>query len=137
MSYDLMVFDPKAPPRDRKGFINWYKKQVSWSEEHDYSNPDVTTPKLLSWFLEMKGKYPHISDTKIIINIFNPRLTEYSIGKSFIYACFKWSEMENARKMMFELAKKHSVGFFDVSAQEGQVWIPDDNGEYRCIHGSR
>ncbi|WP_413375184.1 hypothetical protein [Paenibacillus taichungensis] len=42
----------------------------------------------------------------------NNRLKEYSLGKEVIYAAFAWSVAEDAYKMMRELAKKHSVGFF-------------------------
>jgi hypothetical protein len=40
MSYDLMVFDPKAPPSDREGYMAWYDQQTLWNEEHSYDNPD-------------------------------------------------------------------------------------------------
>ena len=54
------------------------------------------------------------------------RVTDYCIGKSVIYAAFAWSEAEAARQRMFDTAKHHGVGFFDVSAQNGEIWRPSE-----------
>ncbi len=135
MSYDLMVFDPVIAPRDRDGFMSWYDKQTEWSESHDYSNPEVTTPELHSWFLDMIEEFPWIDDPKYMDDVDNPKLTEYNFGSSIIYVAFAWSEAVNARETVFKLARKHKIGFFDVSAENGQVWLPDAKGDYRCIHG--
>ena len=135
MSYDLMVFDPLKPPRDRNGFMAWYDKQTEWSENHDYSHPEVTMPELQIWFQEMIMQFPWIDDPNYLNDIDNPKLAEYNFGRSIIYVAFAWSEAENAREAVFQLAQKHKVGFFDVSAENGQVWLVDDKGEYRCIHG--
>ncbi|MEW5942004.1 MAG: hypothetical protein AB1750_20250, partial [Chloroflexota bacterium] len=134
MSYDLMVFNPLVAPRDRDGFMAWYDRQTLWSENHDYANTEVTTPDLHSWFLDMIVEFPSIDDPEYMEED-NPRLSEYNFGASIIYAAFAWSEAKNARATVFRLAEKHKVGFFDVSAENGQVWLPDANGEYRCIHG--
>ncbi|HZM22613.1 MAG TPA: hypothetical protein VFC02_12775 [Anaerolineales bacterium] len=135
MSYDLMVFDPQTAPSDRDGFMAWYDKQTEWSENHDYSNPEVTAHELISWFLDMIVEFPWIDDPKHMDEVDNPKLTEYNFGRSIIYVAFTWSEAANARETMFKLAQKHKVGFFDVSAENGQVWAPSVNGKYRCIHG--
>jgi hypothetical protein len=134
MSYDLMVFDPQIAPRDRDRFITWYDKQTEWSENHDYANPEVTTPELHSWFLDMIVEFPSMDDPRQMEED-NPKLSEYNFGRSIIYATFAWSEAKIARKVVFKLAQKHKVGFFDVSAGNGQVWLPVANGDYRCIHG--
>jgi hypothetical protein len=34
MSYDLMVFDPAAAPRERDDFLRWYDAQTEWTEGH-------------------------------------------------------------------------------------------------------
>ncbi|MGC5776747.1 hypothetical protein [Paenibacillus pabuli] len=52
------------------------------------------------------------------------RLTEYSVGKEVIYAAFAWSVAEDAYKMMRELARKHNVGFFDLSGSAGEIIRP-------------
>ncbi len=135
MSYDLMVFDPAIAPRDRDGFMAWYGQQTKWSESHDYENLEVTTPELQAWFLDMIVEFPSIGDPQYTDEVDNPKLSEYAFGLSIIYAGFAWSEAVNARERVVRLAEKHKVGFFDVSAENGQVWVPGADGDYRCIHG--
>jgi hypothetical protein len=134
MSYDLMVFDPTAPPPDRSGFMDWYRQQTKWAEGHGYDNPEVSTPELRSWFLDMITHYPamngpHASEED------TSKVTDYSVGRSVIYAAFAWSEAEPAFRTVFSLAQKHRVGFFDVSATNGGVWMPDSDGPFTCVHG--
>lgn len=83
-----MVFDPKAPPSDREGFMEWYKRQVQWREEHGYDDPKVSTEELRAWFLDMIGQYPAMNGPYASDDIDNPKVTDYSIGKSAIYAAF-------------------------------------------------
>lgn len=131
-----MVFDPKAPPPERKGFMNWYRQQTGWKEPHRYDNPEVSTPELRAWFLEMISTYPAMNGPYASGDVDNSKVTDYSVGKSVIYAGLAWSEADGAFKFMFRLAEKHGVGFFDVSANEGGVWVPGDGGTYTCIHGA-
>jgi hypothetical protein len=125
MSYDLAVFEPSAPPPNHAGFLAWYKEQTKWHEGHRYDDPKITTPTLRDWFLEMIQTYPALNGPYASeANVDNLKTTDYSIGRTMIYASFAWSEMKNARPAMFALAKKHRVGFFDVSANDGEVWLP-------------
>ena len=135
MSYDLMVFDPKGPPADREGFLMWYDNQTQWSENHDYNNPDITTPKLRSWFMEMINQYPAMNGPFASDDIDNPKMSDYTIGESIIYVTFAWSQAVSAYQAVFNTAKEYEIGFFDVSSTNGEVWIPDQSGEYLCIHG--
>ena len=61
MSYDLLVFDPLAAPPDREGFLRWYAEQVTWHEGHSYDDPEVSTPALQAWYLEMRSKFPALT----------------------------------------------------------------------------
>ena len=135
MSYDLMVFDPSAPPRDRAGFMAWYEDQMRWSEVQGFSHPEITTPGLHLWFLDMIQEFPSLGGA-VDDEVDHPRLTGYSFGQSIIYADFRWSGAIHARRLVFDLARKHNVGFFDVSGEDGQVWIPGPNGDYQCVHTS-
>jgi hypothetical protein len=135
MSYDLMVFDPKAAPQDRKGFLLWFHDQTVWGEGHSYNDPTVCAPDLRAWFLDIIKAYPAMNGPYASDNVDDPKVTDYSIGKLVIYAAFSWSETEGAYRSTFDLAKKHRLGFFDVSADDGQVWVPGDDGGYVCIHG--
>jgi len=130
-----MVFDPAAPPADRAGFMEWYQAQTEWSEDHDYNDPAVCGPVLQAWFTEMRQCFPAMNGPYAVHDFDNPRVSDYSVGRTIIYASFRWSEAEAAYTAMFDLAKKHGVGFFDVSANDGQVWVPVE-GIYHCIHGT-
>lgn len=141
MSFDLMVFDPDAVPLDREGFLAWYKRLFD-VEENDrgeglvFDEPSVCTPPLRAWFFEMIQRFPamngpHASEEDVP----ELKLAQYDMARASIYVGFRWSEAGSAYEAMFELAKKHKVGFFDVSANDGQVWVPDPNGDYICLHG--
>ena len=58
MSYDVMVFDPQAPPSDREGFMGWYREQTQWGEGHTYNDPAISTAELRAWFFDMIREYP-------------------------------------------------------------------------------
>ena len=129
MSYDLMVFEVTAAPRDRPSFMAWYEKQTQWAEDHSYDNPAVSSTNLQSWFKEMIQVYPPMNGPFASDDVDNPKLADYSVGREVIYAAFAWSCAENAHATMSQLAKKHGVGFFDVSADEGEILFPgEDDG---------
>jgi hypothetical protein len=135
MSYDLMVFDPKAPPSNRSGFMKWYAQQTQWGEGHHYDNPEVSTPELRAWFLDMIVHYPPLNGPYASEDVDSPKVTDYCVGRSVIYAAFSWSEAEEAFRTMARLAEQHRVGFFNVSADYGGVWMPGSDGQYLCVHG--
>ena len=84
----------------------------------------------------MLRQYPAMNGPDSSVDVDNPKVTDYSIGRSAIYAAFSWSEAEGALDVMFRLAEKHRVGFFDVSAEDGGVWLPTPSGDYLCVHGN-
>jgi hypothetical protein len=54
-----------------------------------------------------------------------------------VYVGFAWSIADDAYRTTFALARKHGLGFFDVSADDGQVWMPDPQSDsFVCVHGS-
>jgi len=129
MSYDLMVFEPSVAPKSRNEFMAWYNKQTEWSEEHGYQDHSVTSEALKNWFMEMIKHFPPMngplaSDDDDDID--DPKTTDHCIGKSVIYSAFAWSVAEEAHAKMRELAIKHSVGFFDVSANNGEILFPGE-----------
>ncbi len=63
----------------------------------------------------------------------NEFVTDYSIGKDIIYTAFSWSLAEQAYEKMKALAEKHEVGFFDASADEGNILFPDGKGKNQPI----
>lgn len=127
MSYDLMVFDPSAAPSKHSDFMDWYDQQTEWEEDHGYNNPDVTTPALRAWFLEMIKAFPPLNGPYASSDD-DSTVTDYSVGNSVIYAAFAWSAAEQAYEAMFALAQKHGVGFFNASSDQAELWLPQNGG---------
>lgn len=128
MSYDLMIFRPKAAPEKRGAFMDWYTQQVEWGEDHSYEDPKVASKEMQHWFLEMIEAFPAMNGPYADENIETDYLTDYCIGKDVIYVGFRWSVAEEAYKQTKLLAEKHRVGFFDVSANDGNIFFPGENG---------
>jgi hypothetical protein len=128
VSYDLMVFEPDEAPRDRNAFLDWYRLQTQWPEDHAYNDPAETTERLAAWYAEMRRDFPNMNGPGAPgvdeDDHPHPRLTDYAIGRSVIYAAFAWSQAESAYAAVRTLAVKHRVGFFNVSARDGEVWFP-------------
>ena len=59
---------------------------------------------------------------------------DYSIGRSTIYASFAWSMADHAYETAFQLAAKHYVGLFNVSSDQWEVWLPDENMDLSLAH---
>jgi len=58
MSYDMMVFEASAAPREAAAFIAWFEKQTQWNERHEYDDPAVSSSSLQAWFAEMAREFP-------------------------------------------------------------------------------
>lgn len=132
MSYDLMVFERTKAPQKRKEFLVWYDKETEWSEEHGYDDPAVTSPALRDWYEEMIKTFPNMNgpeapDGGPDNEEAEAYLTDYCIGHHVIYAAFSWSVAEEAYEKVKVLAQKHGVGFYDVSSDDGDIILPDDN----------
>ena len=123
MSYDLAVFDPKAAPREQRAFLAWYEEQTQWSEGHTSSDPQVTSTSLRSWLLEMWQAFPPMNGPFAEGDLENPKVTDYSIGRTIIYAAFASSQGQLAYTAARRLAAQHSVGFFDASGG-GEIVFP-------------
>ena len=129
MSYDLMVFEESEAPKTRQEFMAWYEIQAEWSEDHDYQDHSVTTKALQAWFKEMIEYFPPMNGPLASDDIDNPKVTDHCIGRYVIYSAFAWSVAEEAYPKMKELAIKHAVGFFDVSADNGEILLPGGKSE--------
>lgn len=128
MSYDLMVFEPTAAPRERAAFMAWYQAQVEWSEDHTYDDPAVSSPALQRWFDEMIEHFPPLNGPKSDPDLDTPQVTDHCVGRVVIYSAFGWSQAAAAHARMRELAIKHAVGFYDVSGDdgEGEILFPGE-----------
>lgn len=139
MSYDLLVFDPATVPlTDRAAFIEWYYETTNWAGSHDYNDPASTSQPLQDWYGDMRLKYPpmngpYAKEFGPLQFWMNGKVTDYSIAPDAIYVAFNWSQALGAYKTVTRLAGKHEVGFFDVSSENGGVWVPDGKGGMRQI----
>ncbi|MDP1737678.1 MAG: hypothetical protein Q8L23_09580 [Caulobacter sp.] len=138
MSYDLMVFEPDAAPRDRPAFMAWYGELTQWGEGHDYDDPQFTSPRLRAWYQDMIQTFPAMNGPDGVSDdeVDNPKVTGYSCASQAIYLDFRWSQAQSAYDHVKTLARQHRLGFFDVSADDGEVWEPLPNGGYEVVHGS-
>lgn len=126
MSYDLIVFELSAAPREPSAFLDWCNPKAEWSEGHSYNAPAVTTPKLSAWFSEMRRDFPHMTGPdayKLADDEDNLRGSDHAIGRSVLYASFAWSVAETAHAVVLALAVKHGVAYFDPGV-DGELWSP-------------
>ena len=135
MSFDLMVFDPASVPlTDRAAFMEWYNETTTWSGKHDYNDPASASQPLQAWYGDIRIAYlplngPYAEEHPDADAYWDdPKLTDYSISPDAIYAAFSWSEAAGAFETVTRLAAEHEVGFFDVSSEDGGVWVPDGKG---------
>lgn len=129
MSYDLMVFDPAAAPAKKRGpFLDWYDQQAEWGEAHSYDDPAVSSAPLQAFYADISAIFPAIEQEE------GPG-TDYTIGKSVIYITFEWDKIDEAHETVFSLAAKHKLGFFDVSSDLAETWLPDGKGGLYIAHG--
>jgi hypothetical protein len=138
MSYDLLVFDANAAPRERDAFLQWYEELTEWRDDAGYDDPSRCSPELQAWFREMIVKYPPMNDPLSPKEEEWPdddsRVSDYSIAPAAIYITFSWSVAEEAFRDTKLLAAKHGVGFFNVSADSSDVWAPDGRGSLVLLH---
>ncbi|MCP1311771.1 hypothetical protein [Paenibacillus tyrfis] len=129
MSYDLMAFEASTAPKESKAFMDWYERQVQWSEDHEYNDPSVCSEALQRFYRDLSKHFPNMNVDDEIFEALEEagtdnRLTDYSLGSAVIYAAFAFSVAEEAYTTMRELALKHKVGFFDVSSDNGEIIFP-------------
>jgi hypothetical protein len=123
-----MVFRPEAAPKTRAEFMGWYRDQTKWAEGHSYNDPVVTSNELRNWFMEMITIFPAMNGPYATKNRKNELVTDYCIGRDVIYVTFAWSIAEKAYEVMKSVTEKHKIGFFDASANNGDILFPDGNG---------
>lgn len=131
MSYDLMVFAPDAAPTKRPAFLDWYDEQTEWGEDHDYDDPAVAAPALQAFYADLAAAFP-----PVLADEAEPASgTDYTIARALIYMSFlDWDRIDAAWEAVHRLAAKHELGFFDVSSDLAEVWLPDRKGGLRVAH---
>lgn len=130
MSYDLMVFDTAEAPKERAAFLTWLEGQPQGDD------PAVASPPLRACFADLIQTFPPMNGPLAVEELpEDDRLvTDYAIAPKLIHMAFAWSKAEMAYGAVFERAGKHGVGFFDMSSEEGEVWLPDGRGGLTLAH---
>ena len=129
MSYDLMVFAPELAPAKKRGpFLDWYDQQSEWEEGHDYDDPAVCTPALRAFYEELAAEFAPLANDD------DEAGTDYTIGSAVIYMSFPWDKVDEAHAAVVRLAGKHALGFFDVSSDIAETWLPDGKGGLYVAH---
>jgi hypothetical protein len=95
---------------------------------HSYNDPIVTSDDLRNWFMEMITIFPALNGP-FAVDDPNENVSDYCIGKDVIYVAFGWSIAEKAYGVMESVAEKHRVGFYDASADDGDILFPNNNGK--------
>ena len=114
MSFDLMVFDVDKAPKTKTEFLQWYKEVTDWKEGNMYDDITISSPSIQQWYYEMIKTYPPMNgqfsptnEELEEIEGLEERMTDYSIGDSFIYMCFAWSVADKA----YDAAVKAAFNF--------------------------
>ena len=120
MSYDVLVSDPAAV--SDADFPAWWVERATWSENHSYSDPAVTTPELQAFYADIHQQFPNMNgpdaptdeelDTDPDIE---DRLADYSIGTRLIYMAFPWSQAAHALTAVETIALRNGVAVARVS----------------------
>lgn len=134
MSYDLMVFEPEAAPKNHDSFMEWYFTLTKWSDG-PYDDLARTSARLRAWVQEMQRTFPDMNTPEAEIHLQNDDgvLADYTIGRQFVYVGFTWSKAVAAAGEAERLAKLHGLGFFNVSSNGEEVWLPI-NGTLELAH---
>lgn len=143
MSYDLMVFAPETAPKKRTAFLAWHEEQTDLGEDHSYADPAVATPALQAFYADIVQAFPAMplgedededEDKDEEVEDEDSTDTDYTIGKAFIYMSFPWTRIDDAHATVTRLAGLHGVGFFDVSSDIAETWLPDGKGGLYMAH---
>lgn len=127
MSYDLLVFEPAAVPVEPAAFQAWYDAFTRWDGAWDYNDPALCSAALQRWEAGMRRRFwalngPYASRTG---PWFRPSdSVDLACAPNAIYAGFAWNRADVARESALALAKRHGLGFYDISG-DGAVWRPD------------
>ena len=129
-----MVFEPETAPKNHDAFMEWYFALTKWNDG-PYDDPARTSARLRAWVKEMQRTFPDINSPEAETRLQDDEgvIGDYTIGRQFVYAGFAWSKAVAATGEAERLPKLHGVGFFDVSSDSEEVWLPV-NGTLELAH---
>ncbi len=124
MSYDLVVFDPTQAPTESVAFLKWYEQQAEDSDD----SSELASAELRSFFAALSTEFPAMNGPHSTQDVDNPKLTDYSFGPYSVHMSFAWSQTAEAGHAVAKLAKRISVGLYDISDPAGFIWWPSRPG---------
>jgi hypothetical protein len=124
MSYDIAVFATETVDDD--GFEAWFEEQAEWGEDHDYTDPAVTSVALRRFYEALAQEFPPMNgpDADADEDVDDPRLADYSIGRELLYVAFGWSQARAAQAACLRIAAATGVAVGLVS-DDGRIVRPD------------
>lgn len=129
VSYDILAFAPQATTDT--SFKAWWDGQSDWSEDHDYSDPAVTTPALLAFYRELIATFPPMngpdapSDDELDADPdLEERVIDYTLGRQLIYGAAGWSQAETVAQTWERLGRVHGVAIAFVSDEPLRIMRP-------------
>jgi hypothetical protein len=126
MSFNLMVFDQSAAPREQKAFDVWSAEQLVWLPDRSYKDVSLASPALRQWFIEIIRKYPAHNSPEANAQESSPYIVDYLFKENIIYMDMSWDIAEQARKDVFFMTELFALGLFDFSA--GKAYWSRDEG---------
>ena len=136
MSYDLALFDPAVAPKDRAEFLAWFEEQVQWDKGHDFESPGIASPVVHACFLALIEKFPAMNGpfAKEDLPDDEGTLADYFFAPALLYITFAWSKAQEAYETTKQAAEQCRAGFFNVSSNTSDVWLPDSTGSLVLAH---
>jgi hypothetical protein len=135
VSYDLVAFDPSIAPRDPEAFKAWFM-----AEKATYDGWPALSPALARFFDAMRAHYRSLNGPDVVGDDEDFDLVaDYSFSPAVIVACFSWKKAEEVYPLFRKLAVETDVGFYDLSANDGEIHfpgtdlLPESGGAWRRI----
>ena len=135
-SYDLMVFELEAAPKDYDAFLAWFAEQMACNEDHAYNDSRETSEKLRAWYRDMLLLFPSGADEfeeNSPGDYDEEHYSGYSIGRQLVYVIFVPLMAESSFRSAVELAAKHGLGLFEPTSVGVKLWWPEA-GKLVLIH---
>lgn len=137
MGFDMLAFEPAAATDE--DFPAWWDRQSEWSEPIDYDDPSHATPAIRMFMADLAETFPPMngplrpSEERLEADPqLDDRLSDYSIGRQFVFADFGFSvdQEENdalAERRFMQLAYRHGLAIV-LTTGDGTILRPDRDG---------
>lgn len=98
-----------------------------YAYDYDQPNPPIPEPKPKRFLSKILGLKTNSSSPPVAFN--EALVSDYCIAGNAIYITFSWSVADHAYNRVLNTALTTGVGFFNVSADEGEILHDPDQFE--------